>query len=412
MNFDKYSVRRLRGLILFTGAVILAILRIEEFVMLLQELLRMIAPFLAGASLAFVLNIPLKKIEKAIFRERDGKWARRLRRPVSIVLTLLAVVLVIAIVIRVVVPQIAGTVSEIADEIPAFIERLVKQLEQLFAANPALINEVEKLSDLDMSWSDVIDRIWEFLKNGAGNFVVSTLSVAGGFFSGIVNFLISFVFALYILGQKEKLGSQTKRLLAAYLPEKANAAVLDVGSRLSGNFSSFITGQCLEAVILGSLFVITMLLLRLPYAVLIGVLIGVTALIPIVGAFIGCFVGAFLILVDDPVKALIFLVLFLVLQQLEGNLIYPRVVGSSVGLPAIWVLVAVTLGGSLFGVIGMLVFIPLVSTAYGLLREDTYRRTEGTDAQNGEGKSNREEESEVSEMLCDADDQRHRDDGA
>ena len=383
MNLDKYSVRRLRGLILFAGAVILAIIRIEEVIMLLQALFSMIAPFLTGAALAFVLNIPLKKIEKAVFKERNGKWSRRLRRPVSIVLTLLAVLLVLAIVIWVVVPQLAGTVSEIADEIPAFIKRLSNQLEELFASNPALIEEVEKLNNIDMSWSDVIDRVWEFLKSGAGSFVVSTLSVAGGFFSGIVNFFIAFVFALYILGQKEKLGVQIKRVLAAYLPKKANAAVLDVCGRLSGNFSSFITGQCLEAFILGSLFVITMLLLRLPFAVLVGVLIGVTALIPIVGAFIGCVVGAFLILVDDPVKALIFVILFLVLQQLEGNLIYPRVVGNSVGLPAIWVLAAVTLGGSLFGVIGMLVFIPLVSTAYGLLREDAYRRTEGANGQSG-----------------------------
>lgn len=388
MKLDNASVRRLRGLVLFAGAVILAIIRIEEVILFLQALFGMISPFLTGAALAFVLNIPSTKIEKVVFKEKSGKWSRRLRRPVSIVLTLLSVFLVLAIVIWVVVPQLATTISEIADEIPDFIQRLVRQLEQLFASNPMLVAELEKLNSIEMNWSDIFSHIWDFFKNGAGDFVISTLSVAGGFFSGIVNFFIAFVFALYILGQKEKLGGQIKRVLLAYLPKRTNAIVLDVCKRLSGNFSSFITGQCLEAVILGVLFIITMLLLRLPYAVLVGVLIGVSALVPIVGAFIGCVVGAFLILVDDPGKALIFLILFLILQQLEGNLIYPRVVGNSVGLPAIWVLVAVTLGGSLFGVVGMLAFIPLVSTAYSFFREDVFRKTKDSGKQSKVLKSN------------------------
>ena len=373
----------------------------------------MIAPFLTGAALAFVLNIPLKKIEKAIFKDKNGRWAGRLRRPISIVLTLLAVVLVLGIVTWVVVPQLVQTVSEIAKEIPFFIDRLMKQLDEVFASNPVLMEEIKKLSDIEVSWSEVFDRSWEFLRKGAGSVVISTLSVAGGLFSGIVNSFIAFVFALYILGQKETLGRQLRKVFAAYLPNQGNEMVLDVCRRLSGNFSSFITGQCLEAVILGSLFVVAMLLLRLPYAVLVGFLIGVTALIPIVGAFIGCVVGAFLILVDDPVKALIFIILFLVLQQLEGNLIYPRVVGNSVGLPAIWVFVAVALGGSLFGVVGMLVFIPLVSTVYGLLREDTCRRVGSAKDQGSmqdlDGKVVSTQS--VSQILRESDDQSHCNNG-
>ena len=215
----------------------------------------------------------------------------------------------------------------------------------------------------------------------------STIGIASSVVSGFTNLFIGLVFSVYVLAQKEKLAGQVKRVLSAFLPEKINNSVLYVCALLNKNFTNFITGQCLEAVILGTMFVIAMTIFRMPYAVMIGVLIAFTALIPIVGAFIGCVVGAFLILLVNPWKALAFIVLFLVLQQIEGNLIYPRVVGSSVGLPAMWVLVAVTIGGSLFGIMGMLVFIPLISTVYALLRECVNRRNEkkrgDTKAQSG-----------------------------
>jgi predicted PurR-regulated permease PerM len=192
--------------------------------------------------------------------------------------------------------------------------------------------------------------------------------------SSVVNFIIAFVFAIYILAQKEKLSGQVQRVMQAYLSEKVVERIQKVSSLLYTNFSNFITGQCLEAVILGGLFVICMNILRLPFALVIGILIALTALIPIAGAFIGCAVGIFLILIEDPVQALVFLVLFFVLQQIEGKLIYPKVVGNFVGLPGIWVLFAITVGGSLFGIVGMLVFIPLTATAYTLLREDVGKR--------------------------------------
>lgn len=379
MKLEKNNIKKLCGLILFAGIVILAIIRFDEICLFLQFVFGILAPFLTGAVFAFVLNIPMRQIEKHMWKKRTGKWAVKLRRPVSIFLTLLSVLLAVTLVIWVVVPQLMSTAGEIANQIPAFLQYAQAELKRMFDSNPELMKVVQELGSMKFSLPDILDQISGFLKNGAGNFVTSTLSAAGGFFGGIVNFFVSFIFALYILGQKEKLGGQFKRLFQAYLPPKANRAVLNLCIRLSKNFSSFISGQCLEAVILGSLFVIVMTILRLPYAVLIGVLIGFTALIPIVGAFIGCFVGAFLILVDNPLKALVFVVVFLILQQIEGNLIYPRVVGNSVGLPAIWVLAAVMAGGSLFGVLGMLFFIPLVSTLYGLIREDAYRRTESAD---------------------------------
>ena len=202
----------------------------------------------------------------------------------------------------------------------------------------------------------------------------------GGIVSAVFDFFISFEFALYVLAQKERLARQFSRLMKAYMPSKIWNGMCHVLPILYTNFRNFITCQCLEAVILGSMFVIFMTLFGMPYAVLIGVMISVTALIPIVGAFIGCILGAFLILIISPMQAVIFVIMFLILQQIEGNLIYPRVVGSSVGLPPLWVLVAVSVGGSLMGVSGMLIFIPLTSTVYTLLREGVRRREAQSEA--------------------------------
>lgn len=200
----------------------------------------------------------------------------------------------------------------------------------------------------------------------------STITVARSIINGVTTFFIAFVFACYILLQKEKLNVQVRKVLYAFIPRGRAEAALEVFSLTYSTFSSFLTGQCLEAIILGTMFVIAMTLFQMPYALLVGVVISFTALIPIFGAFIGCAIGAFLIFMVDPIKALGFIVLFLVLQQIEGNFIYPHVVGNSVGLPSIWVLAAVSLGGSLMGVVGMLIFIPIVSVVYALFREIVY----------------------------------------
>ncbi|MDE7047223.1 MAG: AI-2E family transporter, partial [Lachnospiraceae bacterium] len=297
-----------------------------------------------------------------------------LKRPVSMILSIIAIVLVLAIVFGMVLPQIALTVSEIGKKIPVFMENILPKIEQLVKDEPIIADWVNQLESVEINWDSIMNNIISFLKNGAGNMLNSTFNVAGSIISGVVNGVIAFVFALYILSQKERLANQGKRIISAYLPVSVGDRILEICSLLYKNFSSFITGQCLEAVILGSMFVVSMSLARMPYALMVGVLIAVTALIPIVGAFIGCAVGAFLILINNPLQALWFVILFLVLQQIEGNLIYPKVVGNSVGLPSIWVLMAVSIGGSLFGVSGMLMFIPLMSTCYALLRESVNKR--------------------------------------
>ena len=227
---------------------------------------------------------------------------------------------------------------------------------------------------MQFDWDGIIQTAFGFLKNGAGNVLNSTVTVAKTLINSVMNFCVAFVFACYILLQKEKLATQIRKILYAFFSKKVVEKVLEIASLSYRTFANFVTGQCCEAVILGTMFFISMSILRFPYALLVGVLIAFTALIPIFGAFIGCFLGTLLILVADPMKAIAFVILFLVLQQVEGNLIYPHVVGGSVGLPSIWVLVAVTVGGSLMGIVGMLVFIPISSVVYALFREMVYKR--------------------------------------
>jgi predicted PurR-regulated permease PerM len=374
MDLNKGNMKKIRGLILFTAVVCLAVVKLDVLLEGIFFLLSIVRPFIYGAAIAFVLNIPMKAIEKSLFSKAKNPKVEKVKRPASIFLAFAAVVLVIVFVTVTVVPQVTKTMIELGNKIPKFLADVQIWLEELFASQPQLIALLEEFDPAETNWDSIVDTVIDFLQNGLGSVVSSTVTVASTIIGGVVNLFVALVFSFYILSQKEKLGSQFRRIFHAYFPQKVYDKVLEVTSLAGRNFSSFITGQCMEAVILGTMFVITMTLFGFPYAVMVGVLIAFTALIPIVGAFIGCFVGAFLIMVDDPVKAIWFLVLFIVLQQIEGNLIYPHVVGNSVGLPSIWVLAAVTIGGSLMGVVGMLIFIPILSTVYALLREDVNGR--------------------------------------
>lgn len=381
MNLNKKNIRKIRGLILFMGAVILALLKFDLLWAAAVFVVGILKPFILGGMIAFVINIPMRFFETKLFgddkiKNGRGKYLSKCRRGLSLVLAFLAVILVITLVIVTVVPQLVATVKVLTNKIPVFWNNIIKELEVIFGANPELLSYLNHFETLEVDWKSTINTIVGFLQNGMGNVLNSTFTVASSIVSSTVNFFIALVFSIYILVQKEKLGDQFTRLLRAYTSPKVSRNALKVAGLLHQNFSRFITGQCTEAVILGLMFVVSMTIFGFDYAVMIGVLIAFTALIPIVGAFIGCFIGAFLMLVDDPVKAFWFVILFIILQQIEGNLIYPHVVGNSVGLPSIWVLAAVTIGGSLMGIFGMLIFIPLLSTVYMLLREDVNRRND------------------------------------
>lgn len=386
MRLDKQAMRSIRHIILFTAAVVLCVINFREVLGVCRFVLGILQPFLWGGAIAFVVNIPLSGIENRLLKEWRGKSAEKLKRPVSLLLSLLLILLVMVFVVMTVVPQLGRTIVDLGNKLPVFLDESLAELEKLCASNPQIIGYLEELEQMSFDWDKILGGVVSFLQNGVGSMVSSTVSVAGTIIGGVVNIAVALIFSIYVLSGKERLGSQGRRMLKAYLGERMNARVLRVLGLLNNNFNSFISGQCLEAVILGTMFVVVLTVFRIPYALLIGVLIAFTALIPIVGAFIGCGVGAFLILVDNPAQAVIFVIIFLVLQQVEGNLIYPHVVGSSVGLPSMWVLVAVTLGGSLMGVAGMLLFIPLFSTAYTLLRDDVNLRNKKRAPSNvGEG---------------------------
>ena len=320
-------------------------------------------PFILGAAIAFILNVPMRNIERHLTVFGEGS---RLRRPVSLVVTILLVTGGLFLVIFVVAPQLVKTFLNLQGSIPVFFAGVRDEAERIFASNPQIL---EYMNQMEVDWQEVFQNMVAFLKNGAGTMLNTTFSAAVSIVSGVSSFLIGFIFAIYILLQKETLSRQMKKVLEAFLPEPVVGRILDITALTERTFSNFLTGQCVEAVILGTMFFVALTLIRLPYGLLIGVLIAFTALIPIFGAFVGLAVGVFLMLMVNPMDALIFTITFFVLQQIEGNLIYPYVVGNSVGLPSIWVLVAVTVGGSMMGIVGMLIFIPLCSVLYALLRD-------------------------------------------
>ncbi len=373
-GFDKKKLRQIRELIIFVAVICLALLYRAEVIIALGIMINILKPFIYGGVIAFVLNIPMNLIEKGLLGKWKGKKADKLKRPLSIVMSILLVILIFAIVVITITPQIGRTIVELGNKIPNFMNGLSKSLTEFSASYPQLQGYAAQLQDIRIDWNSLLEYVWKFMRTGMSDMLASTFSVAGSIIGGFLNSFIGVIFAIYILAGKETLQNQAKRIMSAYLKPGLEKSITKVLSLLNRNFSNFVSGQCLEAVILGSMFFVSMTIIRLPYAVLVGVLIAFTALIPIVGAFLGCVIGTFLILVNDPVKAIIFLVLFFVLQQIEGNLIYPKVVGNKVGLPAIWVLMAVSVGGSLFGVSGMLTFIPLVSTVYMLLRDSVNER--------------------------------------
>ena len=348
MELRKETVKQIRGLIVFTALLIVCLWKYDVVMDAFRFVLNILYPFLLGGAIAFVLSVPMNFVERKLFTERKlpEKYKRKYARGISLLIVLSGVIGLLAIIMFGLIPQLAGTFASLGKSIQDFIPQLQEWADHWFHNNKEIMNVV---NNLEFDWNKVMEAAMEFLKNGAGSMLESTINTAKNIIGAVGTFFIAFVFAMYILLQKEKLGRQAKKVLFAFV-RKGRA----------------------EALILGSMFVIAMTLLRLPYALLTGIVIAFTALIPIFGAFIGCAVGAFLIFMVSPVQALVFIVLFLVLQQIEGNLIYPHVVGNSVGLPSIWVLAAVSIGGSLMGIVGMLIFIPLMSVFYALFREVVY----------------------------------------
>ena len=371
LQIDKKTVRNIFMVALGAIAFYWVLHETAQFKNLWTELVDILSPFVLGAAIAFIMNVPMRALERQLtFVRKDG-----LRRTLAIILTFVMIVLVIAGVILLLIPQITETIQALIPKLTDFFLRVEKHLLDFLNENPQLLEWVSSTTGLQsFDWSGLIQKAVTMLKNSVSVIATGAFSAVGGVTSALVNIVIGLVFSLYCLARKEILARQGRRILYAFLPERFCDESIRVMRLTNSTFSNFISGQCLEALILGCLFAVAMAILKLPFIPLISVLIAITALVPIVGAFVGCILGTFFILVNDPLQALIFVAMFLVLQQIEGNLIYPKVVGTSIGLPGMWVLVAVTIGGDLMGIAGMLIKDPTSTVLYTLLREFTSKR--------------------------------------
>ncbi|MEG0978406.1 MAG: AI-2E family transporter [Oscillospiraceae bacterium] len=376
MEITKSTMKKLLFLITFAVLLVSLFQHFQSFKGVFNVAMDVLMPFLIGLFIAFIVNVLMSGIENKLFaplNKRNNKIWNRLKRPLALILSFLVIIGLFAFLILLLIPEVKNTSAIIADSFPAYLEKVQNWLAAIMEKYNL---SSESLKSLEINWEKVQDVFTNFLKNGGTSVINGTIGLTTSIVSGVFNFVLGLVFSAYVLLQKEKLSYQCKRILYSYLPKAKIDSFLRVCSLSHKTFTNFVSGQCLEAVIIGVLCFIGMLIFKIPYAPLISALVGFTALIPVFGAFVGTGVGAFLILMVSPIKALWFIVFILVLQQLEGDLIYPKVVGKSVGLPGIWVLVAVTAGGSLYGVMGMLLSVPIASIVYVLLRDSTAKRLE------------------------------------
>lgn len=368
----KFDWKRALKICLCIFGLFLCITYWHPFVKFLGKVLSASTPLLIGAFIAFIVNIIMSRLEGWFFPKKQRGFFAKIRRPFCLVMALLVVVLVLTAVVWLIVPQLVNCIQVIISfftKLPGYVKDILVKAEEWGFVPDDII---DYLTSVD--WESMIGQVVAFITSGVGGFVNTVAKTVMSVVSGIITFIIGFIFSLYLLLEKDKLKRQFTRVSKNYLPEKLCKKIFYFLSVLDDCFRKYIVGQLTEAVILGVLCTLGMLILRLPYATMIGALIAVTALIPVAGAYIGAITGALMIMTQSPLKALIFIVFIIALQQFEGNVIYPRVVGSSIGLPGIWVLVAVTVGGGCFGIVGMLIGVPLASAVYRVIREDMDRR--------------------------------------
>ena len=373
MEYNSKKWRGTAALLVLAFVLYYAANNLELVLSLLGKVWGFSFPLVMGGIMAFVLNIPMSFIERKLWPNTNNPKLQALRRPISLLGAFVFIFAVLSAVVALVLPELMDAIQLLMKEIPKFLV----WLEQWVTDNADMFPSLQTwLEGLTINWQEVGKNIFNAVSTGAVGVVDGTVSAVMGIFNGTINLMVSLIFSIYILFGKEKLSKQICATLRAVLPEKTYRVILHVCQVAYNSFSNYVAGQCTEAVILGCLCALGMTLLRMPYAPMVGAMVGVTALIPIVGAFIGASVGIFMILMVNFWQAVGFVVFLIILQQVEGNLIYPRVVGASVGLPALWVLAAVTIGGGLGGIVGMVFSVPTASTCYILLKESVQKRNQ------------------------------------
>lgn len=368
MELNKDNFKKLILLVIATVFIYLGVKNIYVILKAIRSFIQFIFPFVLGAIFAFILNVPMRYFEgRARALAKKYNWKIKKFRVVGFLLTLLLVIGIILVILFLVIPELSSTLKMLWENRTIYANGFVNRLDDVRVRVPMLRGLVDSVRRVKIDW-EAVGKFLLSLQNGeVGTMVTSTFDVISNVVASVINFLIALVFACYILFQKEHLSEQGKMLLYAALPEKYVTCIINLGKLIDDTFSRFIIGQCTEALILGSMFMVSMLIFRMPFAFLIGALVSVTALIPIVGSTLACVVGSILMLTVSPMQMVFFIILFLALQQIEGHFIYPNVVGNSIGLPALWVLLALTIGAKLFGIGGMLIGIPTMSVIYVLI---------------------------------------------
>ena len=368
---NQLSLKKFTQFAIIFAALYLAVKYFSDLIKLGSVVWSAASPLVWGCVIAYVLNILMKKIESLYFPHSTSVLVQKSRRLVSVLLAFVVLFIILLLIINIVLPEFVSSIELIAREIPGVWDEVrawgIANADQL----PAI---QQMLEQMDLDWADSLKKMMNTLAIGAGGMFTSVVGLATSAVGKLVRFVIGLIFAIYLLFSKEKLHAQGMKIMEVYLKPQQKEKLLYVLRTVDESFTNFIVGQCMEAVILGVLCALGMTLLRLPYAVMTGTIIGVSALIPVAGAYIGGALGAFMIFTVDPLKALIFLVFLVILQQIEGNLIYPRVVGNSIGLPGLWVLASVTVGGGVLGVSGMLLGVPLSAALYKIFADDVKRR--------------------------------------
>lgn len=369
INLEK-NKKTIIELIIFTVVIIFAFVNIEALWSFITYIIKIFMPFIIGVMIAFVLNVLLNVVENKLFKklnEKNGKVWKKIKRPTSLITTFIIIIALIAFILGLLIPQLQNTATIFTENFDSYKKESIKILDKIGIDD-------KDIKVLNKNIEKIKEEVTSYVGDNKQEIVQTTFGVASSVVGTITSLVLGIVFAIYILLKKEDLARQSRKVLKAYLPEKKEKRIREIANLSNKTFGNFISGQCLEALIIGVLCFIGMFILQIPYASTISVLVGFTALIPVFGAFIGTVIGAFLILMVDPTKAIIFIIFILILQQLEGNLIYPKVVGKSVGLPGIWVMVAVTVGASIAGVLGMLLSVPICSVLYSILKTDVNNR--------------------------------------
>lgn len=356
------------------AVVILVIVYSKQIISIVGGLWRIIYPLVLGSIFAYIVNIVIIRIEKIYFPDTRNRFIIKTKPIACLLLSILLIIFVLFIIINLIVPEVASTISEFAKSFPTYLNSVIKY----FQEDTELPIISETLRNLQLDWNNIFNNITSYFTKSITDLLTSTFSVVGNVTSAVINFFIAFTFMIYILLNKVMVFSQINKVAKAFIKPKYLSLIKKAITIADECFSSFIVGQCTEAVILGVLCTMGMLIFRFPFAIAVGACVGATALIPVFGAYIGTFIGVLLILTVDPIKALFFVIYILILQQLENNFIYPKVIGTSIGLPGIWVFAAITMGAGLGGIMGMLLSVPIAATIYKLLRITINERLENT----------------------------------